>query len=145
MNWYMQSLTEQWASHNSKFSEFFAELLSYWLFLYCNSVLSVSICVLSYVNKEMIDWLTDWLIDWCHSYCTEMCVCAGSVWFRRQSEYRKSTGICFSCWYKTTQSLAVICLFSASQQSCNTAWRSLWYVSDLQQGSKSIPKPCSVI
>ena len=30
---------------------------SYWLFLYCNSVLSVSICVLSYVNKEMIDWL----------------------------------------------------------------------------------------
>ena len=33
---------------------------SYWLFLYCNSILSVSICVLSYVNKEMIDWLIDW-------------------------------------------------------------------------------------
>ena len=32
----------------------------YWLFLYCNSVLSVSICVLSYVNKQMIDWLIDW-------------------------------------------------------------------------------------
>jgi len=33
---------------------------SYWLFLYCNSVLSVSICVVSYINKEMIDWLIDW-------------------------------------------------------------------------------------
>ena len=32
---------------------------SYWLLLYCNSVLSVSICVLSYVNKEMIAWLLD--------------------------------------------------------------------------------------
>ena len=32
---------------------------SYWLFLYCNSVFSVSTCVLSYVNKEMIDWLIE--------------------------------------------------------------------------------------
>ena len=40
---------------------FFIRMLykdSYWLFLYCNSVLSVSICVLSYVNKEMTDWST---------------------------------------------------------------------------------------